>query len=234
MRVLCIFLVLVNVIYFLWQMRTQDSVADLPVDSAASTLILLSELPTQTSSALSVKPQINPPPSTQPNEPTPVTALPQTQGCIVLGGFVDQAVTEQVAGLLSGHGIASKLHTVETQGESSYLVYLPPFASHAEALTKLRELKAKAIDSFIIADGERVNGISLGVFAKEESAKKLQSQLSDKGYNTSLTNTARVSQQYTLQVNSQLKHMLTEPIIREISQKYAGNKLTEIDSPCTP
>lgn len=260
MKKLCFFLVLVNVAYFLWQSRTQEQLPQLSIDAATPSLMLLSELPSSASSTLSKSNEndqksealpaasINTPMpsevSTAPAESSPValTEAPAVatvqvptaaQACFVLGGFVDQSIAEQAAGFLSERGIASKLSVMEKQGTASYLVYLPPFQSRADALVKLHELKANGVDSFIIADGERINGISLGVFSKEESAKKLQNQLKNKGYNPLLVNSSRISRQFNLHIDDQAAQMLTEGLKAEVSKKYAQDKLTQTDVPCT-
>ena len=54
--------------------------------------------------------------------------------------------------------------------------------SRREALDILRELQAKKIDSFLITEGELVNGISLGFYTKEELAQAIQKQRRDQGY----------------------------------------------------
>lgn len=251
MRKLCIFLVLVNVAYFLWQFRTQESFSKSSIDASTPSLMLLSELPSNVDPSLSNKIEsdqsaeimpiasVNTPvPSEVSAAPTealavaPVQAPAVVETCAVLRGFIDQSVAEQVVGFLSERGIASKLNVMEKQGTGSYLVYLPPFRSRADALAKLHELKASGVDSFIIAGGERINGISLGVFSKEESAKKLQNQLKDKGYNPLLVNSSRISRQFSLHIDNQAAQMLTESLKAEVSKKYAQDKLTQADVPC--
>ena len=54
------------------------------------------------------------------------------------------------------------------------------------AAVKLRELQEKKIDSFIIPQGEIANGISLGVFDKQENAEKRQQAIVEMGYNPQL------------------------------------------------
>lgn len=228
MKIVCVFLVMLNVTYFLWQARNQENGIYSPVDVATPSLMLLTEL---LSEGVISKPsnniKIN-----QVSEMGGIETSIEAQNCIVFGGFVDQLAAEQAIRLLSQYGVVPKLNTVETQGTASYLVYLPPFKSRAEALTNLHELQASGIDSFIIGEGERVNGISLGVFAKEESAKKLQTQLKSKGYNSSIVNSSRVIRQHNLLITDQSEQMLTENSIDEISQKYAQGKLTRTKSAC--
>jgi hypothetical protein len=257
MKKLCFFLVLVNVAYFLWQARTQERLPQLSINSATPSLMLFSELPSNSNSKLPksietnqmsetipaasvnapIPSEVSVAPTDEPPSVDPVVAPAQApaavaQTCFVLGGFIDQTAAEQAVEFLSERGIANKLSVIEKQGTGSYLVYLPPFQSRADALVKLHELKANGVDSFIIADGERINGISLGVFSKEESAKKLQNQLKDKGYSPLLANSSRISRQFSLQIASQVAQMLTESLKADISKKYAQDKLTQTDVPC--
>ena len=59
-------------------------------------------------------------------------------------------------------------------------VYLPPLANKKMALRKLRELQKRKIDSFVITEGELANGISLGLFARQESIDRLLEALAKK------------------------------------------------------
>jgi hypothetical protein len=235
MRVLCIFLVLVNIAYFLWQAGDQDASVSMPIDEKTPSLMLLSELssaPSKLSNSAKTEEIDKVIQTESANTVIPNEAVSQTNECVELSGFIDKTSAEKAVELLSGHGITAKVNILEIQSVGSYLVYLPPFESRAIALTKLHELKAKGVDSFIIAEGARMNGISLGVFSKEESAKKLQAQLKSKNYNALLVNAAHENQQFTLQITKQADAMLAENIRAEVSQKYAEGKLTGHDSSC--
>jgi cell division septation protein DedD len=237
MKKIVALLVLVNIAYFLWQTRTQQNPSQAFVSTLATpSLVLLDE----SSQAL----ERSHPESTDSTTPLPtdtVTPAPDLASaptqipkgvCVALNGFDDQAASEKAIEFLSKQKITAKLVVVETQGDGDYLVYLPPFESRDAALKKLRELKAQAIDSFIIGDGERINGISLGVFSKEESAKKMQSSLKSKGYSASLIKGTRTYKTYTLRVAEQSVELLTEVLVADLSKNYVGGKLVQSAVPC--
>lgn len=68
-------------------------------------------------------------------------------------------------------------------GRKGYWVLMPPLASRSEARQMVTELKAKQIkDYFLIATGEKANGISLGVFSTFEAAHRRINQLQKLGF----------------------------------------------------
>jgi hypothetical protein len=59
-------------------------------------------------------------------------------------------------------------------------VYLPPLANKKMALRKLKELQKRKVDSYVITEGELANGISLGLFSRQESVDRLLEVLAKK------------------------------------------------------
>jgi len=106
--------------------------------------------------------------------------------CLLLGPISDEKQGDMIADRLSALQIRSELAGVEIAGEPDYWVYLKAEPTRELAIAKLKELQDKRIDSFIIPKGELVNGISLGVFDRQENAQERQNEVQALGYDARL------------------------------------------------
>lgn len=62
-------------------------------------------------------------------------------------------------------------------------VFLPPFASREEAYAKLRDTRDKGVDDVaVIETGDQANGVSFGVYASKENARRRVAALRELGY----------------------------------------------------
>lgn len=133
----------------------------------------------------------------------PVTADPEgtdTSECRGLGPFEDVLIAQNVTERLNATGIEVTLNAVDTPtGEYDFRVVLPPLASVQEAFRRLRELKSREIDSYVITQGEDAQGISLGVFSTQEAAESHQVFLGERGYQVEIKQIPRLSRGYWIQ-----------------------------------
>ncbi len=102
--------------------------------------------------------------------------------CWMLGPFEDESNARILQQRLLALNVELQLETLATPIASDYWVYIEPQMSRSAALRLLRELQASQIDSFLIGEGELENGISLGFFPDERSARKLQRMRAEDGY----------------------------------------------------
>jgi hypothetical protein len=110
----------------------------------------------------------------------------ESRQCLLLGPYPDPQAARALLERLASLQIEAKYSAVEVAGEPDYWVYLRPEPTKELAAVKLRELQEKKIDSFIIPQGEIANGISLGVFDKQENAEKRRQSIVEMGYNPQL------------------------------------------------
>lgn len=103
--------------------------------------------------------------------------------CLLLGPHPEPPAAKILIDRLAALQIQGKYAAIEVAGEPDYWVYLRPEPTKELAAVKLRELQEKKIDSFIIPQGDIANGISLGVFDKQENAEKRQQAIAELGYN---------------------------------------------------
>ncbi|GAB3368460.1 hypothetical protein GCM10027514_00010 [Azotobacter armeniacus] len=85
------------------------------------------------------------------------------------GGVRSAEKGRQVAQRLLGLDIHSRVELIKRVMAIECWLYLSPLLSCQASSCQLKELQAKKIDSYAIAQGDLVNGISLG--ARSESAE---------------------------------------------------------------
>lgn len=184
MRWLFIVLLMCNGIYFLWQnyfvLGKGVEVASVPaVQSGGDALILLSELEGRSDGAESVVQPLRelgqvaesgPMSAATAVEPLSVEAGEAADLCWLIGPFKEEISGRQVVGRLAAMDIILRLQAIEVPGKPDYWVYIEPQDTRKKAISLLRELQAKKIDSYLITQGELSNGISLGFFTQKDRA----------------------------------------------------------------
>lgn len=124
-----------------------------------------------------------------------------SQVCLAIGDFENITVSNALVAELRLQGLQARVDLLE-QIDSEYRVYMPPFTSDAAARQTLANLMENGIDSFLIADGDLAQGISLGVFTVQSSAFNLQEELASEGYATSIQETVRSNTEFWIVINS--------------------------------
>ena len=102
--------------------------------------------------------------------------------CVELGGFGPDD-TRRVDTLLEQLGVNTQFEKRQTQDEASYMVYLPPYRSQADAERAIANLRNIGIsDLYLIVDNSPQRlGISLGLFKTEAAANTQMSALAKRG-----------------------------------------------------
>lgn len=115
--------------------------------------------------------------------------------CNMIGPFKEKVSARQIKDRLKALEIDVVTYQLKLPEKPDYWVHLGPMRSRREALDMLRELQTKKVDSFLITEGELVNGISLGFFTKEELAQAIQKQRREQGYDAKIHQIPRFSTQ---------------------------------------
>ena len=183
LRWLVIGLLLCNAIYFAWERNAHRSVtpqfAGEVSQQLGARLTLLSEV--------SGNPAVNSKPLADVTPPVPV--------CHMIGPFKELISANQVRERLKALDITVNTYQVNIPDKPDFWVHLGPMRSRKEALDLLRELQAKNIDSFLITEGELINGISLGFFSREELAQAVMKQRREIGYDAKIRKVPRFSKE---------------------------------------
>ena len=93
--------------------------------------------------------------------------------CWMIGPFDERGQAENIQTRLSARAVLMAVRKLSTPVAPDYWVHVPPRANRQAAMLLLRQLQARDIDSSIIVEGELANGISLGFFSSEKSARSL-------------------------------------------------------------
>lgn len=173
MRWIVYCLIVINVAiagYFVLKPNAQASRPALANDNAGEgkTLVLLAERSA----------------GTEPVSQQPLNTYGDRKLCYALGPYKDDIsvrVAQARAAKLVLTGLINEVQVPSNQ-DSEYWVHLPPQANRAAALDKLKKLQLSGIDSYIITQGELVDGVSLGLFRKQDSATRLLARVRGLGF----------------------------------------------------
>jgi len=179
MRVLVLFLILLNVGFFAWANYLQ------PAESSTDAGPMARQIAPGQIKILAPAPQAEAKPaavaSLAPGA-TPPAERPQPIACLEWGSFTvaDAPAAAKVVGTLGLGARMSERRTVET---ASWWVFIPPQSDgRAGALRKTRELRALGVEDYFIVQEEGANlwAVSLGVFRTEAAAKARLEALQEK------------------------------------------------------
>lgn len=142
--------------------------------------------------------------------------------CLFLGGFEQEDVARAVEQRLLSIDIRAAVQSVEAAAGLDYWVYLSPLASRQASLRQLKELQARKIDSYIISQGDLANGISLGIFARNDSAQSVMQRLRDAGYEPLLRELPRAHRNYWVKIAPESRLLASDQLLERLAQDFIG------------
>jgi cell division septation protein DedD len=142
--------------------------------------------------------------------------------CLFLGGFASKSAATAVEQRLISLDIRSRVESMDAAAEVEYWVYLPPLASRQASLRQLKELQARKIDSYIITQGDLANGISLGIFPREDSAKSVMQRLHDAGYESALRELPRSHRSYWVRIAPESRRLVGDALLQSLAFDFNG------------
>lgn len=166
MRLILVSLLIINLAYLGYQFTQpvkleQEASIDVAVATGADPIQLLSEV--------SAKPK-----STN-AEATKKDAL-----CWAVGPYPVELDAKHLYARMLAMDMPARVESQSVVIKEEFWVYLSPLANRKQAMRKLKELQKRKIDSFVITEGELENGISLGLFGKQDSVDRLLTKLKEK------------------------------------------------------
>lgn len=142
--------------------------------------------------------------------------------CLYLGSFEAMTDAYAVEQRLLSLDIQSRVQSMDAAAGIDYWVYLPPLASRQASLRQLRELQARKIDSYIITQGDLANGISLGIFARSDSAQSVMQRLRDAGYEPSLREITRAHRSFWVRISPQSRRLADDALLQRLALDFKG------------
>lgn len=107
--------------------------------------------------------------------------------CELIGPYQDNITAQAQAILLAESGITARLIERVDEIVPLYWVYIPPFDSREQAISKLESLQIAGVDSYLVTEDEWENAISLGFFRTLQAAESVVKELSLTGNNVAKT-----------------------------------------------
>ena len=203
MRLLFLFLVLVNGLVYLWYTFHQQpaSASNRTLTGNHSQLVLLSELPD--------KSRVVPVPVTavseETSEPRQPTQAVVKRSCYTLGPFMNDDDLSEAAKALIQSGRPIEKRASDKKEQIGYWVFIPPFSTREAALSKGEELKLLGEKHlYVVKEPEKYkNSISLGVFKGKSNAERRYRQMKNLGYEVKLEGRYRQDPVYWIDYSEQ-------------------------------
>jgi len=218
-RLVVAFFVVINVVVALFLM--EEDAADKQETEAVQIppvrgdqFILLSELDNS-----ELKP-LEPPEVEEQNAREEVQEEELEQACVLSGPFASEQRARELADRIGALGVNATLLTETLETPGSIMVYTGPFASGQQAQRELQVLQSSGVDSFVVADGDLVNAISLGVFRTLENARTRQDRIEQFGYQTQTYLYMVENDQYFISFSGRVLSAITEDYWANIVNEY--------------
>lgn len=172
-------LMLANAVYFGWKFmegtQPQARAVSTEVAQSGAKILLLSEKPELAAPVIEDK---APEPAPAETPATPVIASgPQ---CFNVGPFTSDAPLQKFLGPLQDKRFTARVDKRKVDAKD-YWVFVPAFTNREKAEERLRELKSRGIDGFIVKEGVFVNTISLNHFSRKDLAQAFQQKMKEAG-----------------------------------------------------
>ncbi len=208
MRWMFLWLVVLNLFYYVWHQQQ----APLRVTEIAPL-----QLAAQTKSDIRLLSESAAPARRQGVSEEPVEAV-----CLFLGSFEQVEDAAAVEQRLLSLDIRSRVQSMDAAAGVDYWVYLPPLASRQASLRQLRELQARKIDSYIITQGDLSNGISLGIFPRNDSAESVMQRLRDAGYEPLLRELTRAHRSFWVRIAPESRRLADDSLLQRLAFDFKG------------
>ncbi|MDD9991806.1 MAG: tetratricopeptide repeat protein [Rhodospirillales bacterium] len=119
-----------------------------------------------------------------PEEPEAPPTQATVAECIRAEWFKNSDAAYEAAAWMRARGATEiKVRQEEREAVKNHHVYIPALASRAEAAQTADELRSRGVsDIWIFGEGERANGISLGVFRNERYMRRRVAEIEALGY----------------------------------------------------
>jgi len=141
---------------------------------------------------------------------------------LLLGGFADKELAVKLQQRLLSLDINSEVKAIDEQVDVEYWVYLQPLPSRQASMRQLKELQARNIEGYLIAQGDLTNGISLGIFAHENTAQSVAQRLSSVGYEAVIRQIEREQRLYWVLIEADARRLVDKRLLDQLAADFKG------------
>lgn len=203
LRALCLFLILANVLYFVWSslMRVETHVLDRAPARTSTPVprIALSNEVTPTPPPETIK-QVQPP-RVSPVEPREPNAAGSASACVSIGPFADLAQAAQAQAALLSANFDPRQRVEQGELWVGYWVSVQDLPTRADAEAALKTLVHNGIVDVYLMPGTDPNHVlSLGVFSDQQRAQRRAEQVRALGFAPHIEDRTRSGSVYWLDV----------------------------------
>lgn len=205
-------LLLLNILYALWQLQVRAPV-------------VVEEV---------VDPVVTNVPSSSPEKPARAPEQgfgPESTLCVSLGRFASAAEAEQLRQRLLVLGVVAEVKSREVVVGTDYWLVMPVVGGERHAVLQLSALQEQGVDSFLITRGELAGQLSMGVFAREDYARLRREQLLEMGHDAQLHTLSKTEQQFLVEVGSQSRRLIDQAMLSRLRTDFPS--MQHQYQPCT-
>ena len=153
--------------------------------------------------------------------------------CYTLGPFRDLDDLRRLTREIKPYVTATDFRGKEEKEQSLYWVYIKPEKNRAQAVATGKRLKAKRIkDFYVIRDGEKINGLSLGHFRNKKGAYGLMKRVKKLGFDVVIEPVFKVYTVYWLDYQLAAGESVPESVFSQVIKPGSRAKISRLSRDC--
>lgn len=159
--------------------------------------------------------------------------LPQKESCFTLGPFRDLGKLRGLTREIKPYVVTTDFRGQEEQEPPLYWVYIKPEKNRKAAIETGKRLKAKKIrDFFVIREGEKNNGISLGYYRNRSGAYGLTKKVRKLGFDVTVEPVFKTYTIYWLDYQLASGANMPEAIFEKYIKSTKKDKVSRLSRDC--
>ena len=157
----------------------------------------------------------------------------QAASCYTLGPFRDLDNLRGLTREIKSYVVKADFRGREEKEQTLYWVYIKPEKTRSKAIETGKRLKAKKIkDFYVIREGEKENGLSLGHFRNKDGAYRLAKKVQKLGFDVMVEPVFRVYTVYWLDYQLSSGVSIPESIFEKYIKTTKKDKISRLSRDC--
>ena len=154
--------------------------------------------------------------------------------CFEIGPFRVLDTLSRLTQEIKPYVITTSFRSSEKNESTVYWVYIKPEQSRKKAVEVGKRLKAKKIkDFYVIRDGEKVNGLSLGHFRNKGGAYSLMKKVKNMGFNVQVEPVYKNYSLYWLDYQLAVDKKIPATVFEKYMKSVQKEKITRLSRDCS-